>query len=288
MPQDVSYRQLLQLLSGRAQSWMRYRVEALPAPLPADHPQLPVLLRAYKIVHACSCLRGTTIPLESWLTPRLTADLAETVLRNAKSGRVGDLVLAARLIGAKAADDPALIAHLSALPGGDLRDRLVLDPTPDTLAEVETLLSAMIPVETLTDARIDRFAGLVMQLYDYGASRPQLSSVSAYGDIFANCLHYADWAQSKRRLAPLAQMIFCLCLIDPGHDVAPYIADIMSCQRPDGSFPEKLGYGTSDQGLDDAAEPTITALAALIIAVHRGWSHPATPSAPTGYVLQHC
>ncbi|MBK4217368.1 hypothetical protein JJJ17_15675 [Paracoccus caeni] len=288
MPHDASYRQLLQLLASRAQVWLRMQVQMLPDPLPDDHPELLRLAAAVPIARACSVLRGCRIPLEGFLEERLTADLIERALRAPEPRQVGTLLLAGRHLDLDLARDPRFLATLRTLPDLDPGDRLVLGGDSSVIGEIEQILRTPIPAERLDDHMVDRFAHLLMLIYDFGAIRPRLSSASAYGDIFANCLRFADWAQAKRRLSPLAQMIFCLSLIDPDHDVAPLLGETISCQRPDGSFPKWIGYGNVDQDLQMGLTPTLAAIAALFIVAHRNWDDPNSASALPGYALQHC
>ena len=158
----------------------------------------------------------------------------------------------------------------------DLAQRLALQslPSPDLLARAEEWLRAPMHPRCVTATRADLFGRVLMQLYGFGARRPKFSTPRAYGEIFANCLLIADWAQSGKHLAALAQIVYCIRLIDPDHDIRPWLADVIASQRPDGSFPARTGFGTADQDFEAAGQATIMAVAALHIALYRRWRNP--------------
>ena len=284
MALDASYRQLMQLLCSRGFDWFRRRIEALPDPVPPDAPDLAALALAGRFAPVCSGLRGSPAPLEAFVRLRLTPDLVGSCIglveRGMRDPAPVQTLMAAQGLGiGEAAQIPRLHRALAGIAGDralDLPTRLALGtrPGPALLDQAESLLRSPMTGQMMEDARIDRFARILMQLYGYGALRPRFGDARAYGEIFLNCLRIADWAESRRRLTPLAQMVFALCLIDPDHDVQPMLAEIIASQRPDGSFPTRIGFGTGDQDLAQAALPTIMTLAALHMAIHRRWRQP--------------
>lgn len=281
MPLDATYDQLMRLLSARGLEWFRQRVGDLPDPLPSDHSALPALAAAGRIAPALSGLRGHMSPLEEIVRRRLSFSLvleaSERLLDEAHDDDTAALVLAGYPTGAQeAALWQLAMSALADTPEAALVDRIAAAGRPcrAMLAEVEGIICAPMPSETITEDRIDGFARLVMQLYGFGATRPQFSHARIYGEVFTRLLRLADWAQRRGAVTAMAQTAFCLRLIDPDHDISPLIAEIISCQRPDGSFPCRAGHSTRDQELADGAWPTLMALAALNIAAWRRWRGP--------------
>lgn len=271
MPYDFAYRQLLTLIAARSQQWLRHRIDLMPrTAVPED--QIDDLAEMVVAAHVCSGLRGTAAPLQAFVQSRFNAEFTDSFIARFQSDmtdgtcRGGALL---RCLPAGQRDGIALTETRS------LADRLAASDAPDPAlwAEIETELRRPIPEERLGDSAVESYAGVLTLAYRFGAERPRFASTQTYGDAFANCLRFADWARRKGRLAPLAQMIFCLCLIDPDHDVTPMLAEAISSQRPDGSFPVRIGFGTADQ--DGAAlRPTLAVLVALHMAIHRRWRTP--------------
>ena len=277
MSHDPAYKQLLTLINARSQQWLRTQIELLPL-LPApDHPHAKALAEIAIAAHICSGLRGTPAPLQAFIRSRFTPEFVGRFLCGFRHGSMGDDGRGAALFRLLPHDELAQIRLPKTAP---LVERLALSglSDPRLLAEVEAVLRAPIPDERLTEGHIDAHARLLTLCYRFGAERPRFADARTYGDAFANCLRFADWAKRKGRLMPLAQMCYCLCLIDPDHDVAPLLGDIIASQRPDGSFPERIGFGTTDQG-EAALWPTLATLVALHMAVHRRWHNPR-PSVP--------
>lgn len=253
MPLDTPLVQLQHVLSARAQAWFRYRIEGLADPLPAG--DVAMLCQTAILARACSVIRGSRVPLEAFVAKRLTAD-----------------VLAGAMAAAVSADDRALIALAGQLDmAGDQPDdlalRLALAGTQDAdlMPQVEALLTTPIPAEVLTPTHVDLFARVLMQVYDFGARRPRFSAARVYGQIFANSLRFGDWAGQGGHLAALSQVCVCLRLIDRDHDISEPMARLIACQRPDGSYPVRLGYGTADQPIQQAWHPTLMSVIALQI-----------------------
>ncbi len=271
MPLDTPLVQLQHVLSARAQAWFRYRIEALPDPLPADDAAVALLCQTAILARACSQIRGSRVPLEAFVAARLTP-----------------AVLAAARARATDADQQALIA-MAAQTGCDmgaapvnLALRLAVAGTQDAalMPEVEALLTTPIPAEVLTPAHVDLFARVLMQVYHHGARRPRFSSARVYGDAFANCLRFLNWAEKGNHLAALSQLCVCLRLIDRDYDLSEPMARLISCQRPDGSYPVRLGYGTDDQAIHQAWYPTLMSILALQITGQRPGQQ--MMSAPSG------
>lgn len=276
MPHDLAYKQLLTLINARSQQWLRNRIESLPLLSAPGDPHLADLAEITVAAHICTGLRGSPAPLQTFVrsrfTPEFTRDFVDGLSR--QPGRAtGSGAAFLRLL------PQADLARMG-LAGSSLVERLALSGPSDRglLAEAEAALRSPIPEERLTEQDVDSHAHLLMLCYRFGAERPRFADARTYGDAFANCLRYAAWAERKGKLTALAQMCFCLCLIDPDHDVAPLLGDLIASQRPDGSFPARIGFGTADQ--DHAAlRPTLAALVALHMAVHRRW-HTPRPSLP--------
>lgn len=268
-PLPPGYHQLLQTLAARGLEWIRQQVEDLPDPLPPAHAALAPLAASGRMAPVLSSLRGRRSPLEVIVARRLTADMVLEAASRVFDDRQGrkaqaDLLLAgADLLGTHPLWQLAC-DHLAEDASVDLADRLALGaPLQDVLPEAEAKLIAHIPDEVLGEKWIDSFARLLMQVYAFGTRRPEFSSPRIYGQIFDNCLRHAEWAQKSASLPALAQMAFCLRLIDPDHDIVPLLAELIPFQRPDGSFPPRCGYSDADQDFATGFRPTLLAVAAL-------------------------
>ncbi|WP_207100619.1 hypothetical protein [Paracoccus shandongensis] len=273
MPHDLAYKQLLTLINARSQQWLRNRIELWPLLSAPGDPHLADLAEITVAAHICSGLRGSPAPLQTFIRSRFTPEFTRDFLDSQPGRGSGSGAAFLRLL------PQAELARVH-LPEASLIERLALSGPSDAglLAEAEAALRSPIPDERLAEEDIDHYAHLLMLCYRFGAERARFANARTYGDAFANCLRFAAWAERKGRLTPLAQMCYCLCLIDPDHDVAPLLADLIASQRPDGSFPARIGFGTADQD-QTAMRPTLAALVALHMAVHRRWHHPR-PSLP--------
>ncbi|MDB6177610.1 hypothetical protein PAF17_08790 [Paracoccus sp. Z330] len=280
MPFDASYEQLMRLLATRGLEWLRQQVLALPDPVPDDHPSVAQLALMSRIAPVLSGLRGHVSPLEDIVSRRLTSQLVQRAANRYLSGDTDratvSCVLGGRIV---AGDDPIwqLAVHaIAAGSGASPVDRLAAGATADgaLLATIEADLCHPIPNETLTDAKIDSFAFQVMQLYQFGATRPKFSNPRVYGNVFTKLVASGEWAMRNGRLTSMCQIAYCLRLIDPDHDISDLIADIISHQRPDGSFPRSSGYSTQDQDLATGTWPTLMALAVLNFTAWQKWRGP--------------
>lgn len=272
MPQDIAYKQLLTLIAARSQQWLRQRIELLPQDALSDT-QISDLAEIAVAAHICTGLRGSEAPLQTFISSRFTPQFTDLFLARFQSCKTDHGFRGTALLRCL---PPALWCdRISDLDRLDLSDRLALTDMPHAglMAEVEAVLCRPVPEERLDDRVVESHAQLLALCYRFGAERPHFASPRTYGDAFANCLRFADWAQRKGRLLPLVQAIYGLCLIDPDHDVSPLLADVIASQRPDGSFPARIGFGTADQ--DGAAlRPTLAAVVALHMAIHRRWRAP--------------
>ncbi|MCF3972947.1 hypothetical protein [Paracoccus salsus] len=277
MPLDAPYQQLMRLLSVRALEWVRQRVMDLPDPIAPDHPAIGALAGAGLVAPALSGFRGCTSPLEEIASRRMTLPLVQAASEAVLAGRGGsahrELVVAGRLV---AGDDPLWQMARRALTDdttANVHDRLATRSRDDAglMEQAEAVVRRPIPDEVVCAAAIDSFARVLMQLYRFGEQRPRLSHPRIYGEAFAKALRFADWARHRGDVTAMSQMVFCLRLIDPGHDVTELMAEVIASQRPDGSFPCKTGYSTADQDFRTGAVPTLAALAALHIAQTGGW-----------------
>lgn len=268
MLQDSAYVQLLNLIAARGQQWLRNRIELMPN----DPASVGKLAEMGAAAHICTGLRGAETPLRTFLRSRITDDEFDILLGRfqkdkldiVNSGGTAFPVSSGSFCLPTPASDISLPAVTSAMTG---------KPNGLPIDELEAFLRRPIPDDRLDERMIDTYAWVLTVTYRFGAERPRFASPRSYGDAFANCLRLADWAQRKGKLLPLVQMIFCLCLIDPDHDVREMLADVISSQRPDGSFPARIGFGTADQG-DEALWPTLAAVVALHMAIHRRWRTP--------------
>lgn len=276
MPQNPAYNQLLTLINARSQQWLRHRIELWPLLTSPDDSHLTDLAGVAVAAHICTGLRGSPAPLQTFIKSRFTPEFTHNFIHSLSSRAPEGPRPGIALLGILPQPDMAGIS-----PSGlSLIERLALSGLMDgtLMSGAESVLRSPVPEERVTEHVIDNFAHVLTLCYRFGAERPRFASARTYGDAFANCLRFAAWAERKGNLISLAQMCYCLCLIDPDHDVAPLLADLISSQRPDGSFPARIGFGTADQG-QAALRPTLAALVALHMAVHRRWHNPR-PSLP--------
>lgn len=291
MPLDATYDQLMRLLSARGLEWIRQRVTDLPDPLDLDHHAVAALALAGRLAPVLSGLRGHPSPLEEIVRRRLAAPLA---IAGATASLDGDprphlagLVLAGRSVAAGHAVWQLALAGLAEDEATAPADRLAAGCRLDGALRdrAEAIITRPLPGEAVTRGQIDEFARLLMQLYEFGAARPHFSRPHVYGEAFGKLLHLADWARRKGAIAAMAQIAFCLRLIDPDHDIADLVAEIIAHQRPDGSFPAEAGHSTRDQDLDSGIHPTLMALLALNIATWRRWRGPVPAREEAGRPL---
>lgn len=260
MTDSPAYAQLLSLIAARSQNWLRQQIDLMDP----DDPSGSLLAEVAVTAQVCGGFRGTEAPLQAFLRRRLGTKAAILV---SPAWTVAGMT--ASPAGAEVG------AEVGAGPAGGLADRLARHglSDPAVLAETEDFLRTPVPAERLTDVDVDAYARVLALCYRFGAARPRFASVRTYGDAFANCLRFADWAERRGRLMPLAQMVFCLCLIDPDHDGSAMLADVIGSQRPDGSFPARMGFGTAD-GTTAALRPTLAVLLALHAVIYRRWRNP--------------
>lgn len=278
MTLDATYDSLLRLLANRGLEWIRQRVASRAGPLALNDPDLHHHAMVARLAPVLSGLRGSPSPLEKTAFQLFDRRIALRIAARAcHPGSSPDLFAPLLTAGRmQAGDEPQWMLarqHLAANPPRDLAERLALCdlPTPDLMAEAETLITSPMPDPALSARHIDLVARVLAELYHYGAKRPKFSRVRVFGDAYSNCLHFADWAQRNQSLVSVAQMVYCLRLIDPDHDVAPLLANIIPFQRPDGSFPRRTASSGEGQGLDEGLTPTLAAVAALHIATYRRW-----------------
>lgn len=252
MAYGSAYTQLLTLIAARSQNWLRLQIEVLEPQNEAGGLFAATLAEMFRTARVCGGFRGTEAPLESFLRRRFGPCPAELAAQG--RGRP-DAVPAPGLAGL--ADR---LARMDAL-------------NPVLLAEAEAALRQPIPAERLTDGDVIAYGRILALCYGFGARRPRFVRARTYGDAFETCLRMAGWAERKGRLMPLAWMVFGLHLIDPDHDATAMLADMIASQRPDGSFPPRLGFGTTD-GTEASLEPTMAVLLALHAAIHRRWNSP--------------
>lgn len=275
---DGSLEQLMRLLSNRGLEWLRQKIMDLPDPCPVDHPGLGPLALAAGCAPVLSGLRGRISPLEVIVLrrfkPPLLRQAAQRVLAGDRSPPMLDLVLAGGLVDRT---DPVwqlacdTLAEDADLP---LAHRLMLSDDPDLISRAEALLTTQPPTWTLTPCHVRRVATLVAVLYRHGAARPRLSHARQFSAIFDHLKALAVWAQADGCAQSVARIAFCLRLVDPDHDIADLIADLIQIQRPDGSFPPRLGFSTFDQGFADGVEATLLVVMALHLAAYRRWHGP--------------
>lgn len=274
---DGSWDQLMRLLSNRGLEWLRQRIMALPDPCPLDHPDIGALALVGQIAPVLSGLRGRISPIEVIVLRRLTPDLvrqgALRVLDGARDDALVRLTLAGGLV---AQTDPLWQLACEALaddPALPLPHRLALSDDPVLLAQAEAVVT--MPPASITPDHVAQVAQLLMQLYHHGARRPRLSHPRAYTLIFDHLRMLATWAQGAGCTGSVARIAFCLRLLDDDHPVADMLSDLIQVQRPDGSFPVRLGFATADQTFADAVQPTVHVAMALHMAAWKRWRGPA-------------
>lgn len=274
MLQNHAYNQLLSLINARSQHWLRAQIDLLPAIPRPDDAAIDDLAEIAVVARICSGFRGTEAPLQTFVKGRITPEFLESFVAGlpARAATAGTGSALVGLLGLKVPPE----ARSDATP--DLLGRLALCALPDAdlLAQAGAFLARPVPDERLSEAVLDRHAGVLALCYRFGAERPRFADIRVYGDAYANVVRFTAWAQRNGRLRSLAQMCFSLCLLDPDHDVTELLADIIASQRPDGSFPARIGFGTADQDRN-ALRPTLAVLAALHIAIHRRWRQPRSP-----------
>lgn len=274
---DGSLDQLMRLLSNRGLEWLRQRIMALPDPMPPDHPDLAALAMIAQAAPVLSGLRGRASPLEVIVARRLTPDLVRAVAMAVLAGARGPgpvgLMLAGGLV---ARDDPLWHLACEDLAEDDtlpLPHRLILGNDPDLLARAERVVTTL--PRRITPGHVTLVAQVLAQLYRHGAQRPVLSDARAFTRIFAHLTRLAEWAQGSGCTASVAQIAFCLRLLDPDHAVTDMVGDLIAVQRPDGSFPARLGFGRDDQTLSQGVHPTVQVAMALHMAAWGRWRGPA-------------
>jgi|GEM_PF-1417837 len=290
--QDV-LNQLVRSLSLRGLEWLRQRIMDLPAPCPADHPDIGALALAGRVAPILSGYYGRISPLEVIVLRRLSPELVQgaalRVLEGERDQVTLDLVLAGRMV---TPADPLwqlaceAIADDSTLP---LATRLSLSDEADLWVIAERAVT--MPTHHIDADYIAATTQLLMQMYQHGASRPRLSHPSAFNTIFANLQRMATWAVRNKCTRSIARAAFCLRLVDPEHDLDEYVAELIQIQRPDGSFPARLGFSTVDQDFGTGVVPTLLVAMALHSATCRRWKGPAlrsTPDNPMRGVARHC
>lgn len=268
MSQNAAYKQLLTLICARSQQWLRHQIDALPSNCGSGDPAISQLAEIATAANICGGFRGSEAPLQSFMRSRLTPEFMATLIEGLEDNQRDRRGMA--LLRFMPPDRGVALSVT-----GPLADRLALSDPPGAglLAEAETFLQRPVLHEALTDDTVDHYARVMMLCYRFGAERPRFSRSRTYGEAFSNCLRMAEWAAGHGRTEPLAQMCFCLGLIDPDHEVSPWLGDLIASQRPDGSFPIRLGFGTANQD-GTALRPTLAVLTALHMAIHGRWNAP--------------
>lgn len=270
---DGSLDQLMRLLSNRGLEWMRQRIMALPDPCPVDHPDLGALAMAGQVAPVLTGFRGRISPLEVIVQRRLTRDLVhQGAMRLLAGGARPDLLRLMLAGGLVARDDPAwqmACLTLAEDPTTPLPARLALSADPGLTALAEDLLTVIPPV--VTRDHVTLVCQTLMQLFQHGAQRPRLSGARAFAAIFRHLTLLAEWAERMGCTASTARLAFCLRLLDGDHPLSDMMCDLIQTQRPDGSFPHRLTFGTTDQAFSDGVEPTLTVAMLLHMAAWKRW-----------------
>ena len=278
---DAPYDHLLRLLANRGLAWLRDQIKALPDPLSHHDPALYPLAMAARLVPVLSGLRGMDSPLSEIVAHRLDPGLAGRAARliwqrGADPNRLAPLLAGLRVAGQDQPLWQLAMRQLCLGPPADLAEQLALSPSPDPalIARAEELLARPFVVKQPDAAHIDRFYHVLTTLYIFGATRPGLRP-QIFGQAFENCQKFAQWAVGARNLTAIAQMITCIRLIDPDHDVSDLLSEVIAYQRPDGSFPAKCGWSDQPQGFGQAIGSTLAVIAALHLLIYRRWRQPA-------------
>ena len=278
---DAPYDHLLRLLANRGLAWLRDRIKALPDPLSSHDPALYPLAMAARLVPVLSGLRGMDSPLSEIVAHRLDPALARRAARliwqrGADPNRLAPLLAGLRVAGHDQPLWQLAMRQLCLGPPDDLAEHLALSPSPDPalIARAEELLTRPFIVKQPDEAHIDLFYRVLTTLYAFGATRPRLQP-RVFGQAFQNCRNFAQWAVRTGNLTALAQMITCICLIDPDQDVSDLLSEVIAYQRPDGSFPAKCGWSDQPQNFAQAIAPTLAVVLALHLLIYRRWRLPA-------------
>ncbi len=276
---DGSLNQLLRLLANRGLEWLRQKIMDLPDPCPPDHPDLAGLVLAARVAPILSGLRGRISPLEVIVLRRLTPEAIRSgllrVLDGSRSSLDLDLVQAGGLM---MQDDPLWqLAGVTLAEDDDLplQSRLAFRKDPDLIRQAEVYLTAPPDPFMIGPDHVARFAQMLMLLYHFGARRPALSGPRAFTAIHHHLMILQRWSQASTCTASKAQVILCLRLIDPDHELGEMLSDLIQTQRPDGSFPARTGFSTQDQDFAAAVLPTALAVTALHMVAYRRWQGPA-------------
>lgn len=290
---DAPYDHLLRLLANRGLAWLRDRIKALPDPLSAYDPALYPLAMAARLVPVLSGLRGMDSPLREIVAHRLDPALAGRAARlvwqrGADPNRLAPLLAGLRVAGHDQPLWQLAMRHVVHHPPDDLAEQLALSPSPDEalIARAEELLARPFIVKQPDEAHIDLFYRVLTTLYAFGATRPRLQP-KVFGQAFQNCRNFAEWAVRTGHLTSIAQMITCIRLIDPDHDMSELLSEVIACQRPDGSFPAKCGWSDRPQDFGQAIAPTLAVVVALHLLIYRRWRLPA-PAPLAAHPISAC
>lgn len=269
---DGSLNQLMRLLANRGTEWLRQKILELPLDCPVNHPDIGLLAKAGRIAPILTGLRGRISPLEVIVQRRLTPALvragAARVIAGDRAEAMVDLMLAGSLV---ARSDPLWQLAIEELSDDDTLPhalRLALSDGQDLIRQVEVSLTR--PLPTRDGPQVIRITELVMQLFQHGARRPRLKARTCRV-IHDQLMDLAEHSRRTNCVQSQAGLAVCLCLLDPDHDLSGMLPDMIQLQRPDGSFPHRLGFSDMDQGFADAALPTLAVVLALHVAVYRRW-----------------
>lgn len=268
----------MRLLSARAVDWLRQHVMDLPDPLPDDHPDLPVLAHAARIAPALTGLMGRPSPVEVLVRRRLTPGHIQRAAARLLAGQPrngdGDLLVAGVLLTPDDALWQLARDQLASDPTQPLSLRLSLAADRALISQAETALLAPLPACVSAGLLTER-TGTLIALWQHGAVAPRLSHPARHGEIMGHVRHWATLAPALRCTALMAQVITCLRLIDPDHDIRDLMGHLFPLQRPDGSFPALLAQGgDASHDLPTGATPTLSVLLTLHVAVMRRWRGP--------------
>ncbi|MDO5647927.1 hypothetical protein [Paracoccus sp. (in: a-proteobacteria)] len=269
-----AYHSLVNVLSARGIDWLQQQITDIDDPQGLDPDALTAMAEVGQVAAVLTGLRGRPSSLQivaSWcLTAPLIRDAAARVLAGDTDRPWPELVLAGRTI---CHDDPRwqlACQHLSEAMDQPLYLRLALGDATDLPQMAEQALTAPLPADP--DPDYCRFyADLLMRFYEFGAIQPRLQHAANVGQMLQSCQRLAQMAVERACTLSLARMIFCIGLVDPGHDVAPLLAHLMNAQRPDGSFAAALQDDGDAPDLHIAIGATLWSCAALHLANLGGW-----------------
>ena len=265
--------QLAHTVSARGLEWLRQKIMDLPETCGPDHPDLLALATAARVGPVLSGLRGRPSPLEVIVRRRVTPDMIRQAARHCVEGGRDPAALQMFLAGIFLTPQDPLWQlagrTLAQDKGVPLSKRLALDVDHRLHGVAERALTR--PVDQLTSEQVMAYGRLLVQVFDFGRTRPRLADKRSITRMYTILTQMEEWALANRCTCSVALTTFCLQLVDPDHDATDAVVELMQFQRGDGSFPHRLGFSTDPQDLATGIMPTLVAILAIQGAIYRRW-----------------